>query len=59
MKIESHPAVADELEQIRDYYEDKSVGLGKPSSMNLSINCSTSRRCRRVGWSLGVMFGDR
>ena len=29
MKIEYHPAVADELEQIRDYYEDKSVGLGK------------------------------
>lgn len=29
MKIEYHPAVADELEQIRDYYEDKSAGLGK------------------------------
>ncbi|MAS93353.1 MAG: plasmid stabilization protein [Verrucomicrobiales bacterium] len=29
MTFEYHPAVADELEEIRDYYEDKSVGLGK------------------------------
>ena len=29
MTFEYHPAVADELEEIRDYYEDKSPGLGK------------------------------
>lgn len=29
MKIEYHPAVADELEEIRDHYEEKSAGLGK------------------------------
>ena len=28
MTFEYHPAVADELEEIRDYYETKSVGLG-------------------------------
>jgi len=28
MIIEYHPAVADELEEIRDYYEAKSLGLG-------------------------------
>lgn len=28
MIIEYHPAVADELEEIRDYYEVKSLGLG-------------------------------
>jgi plasmid stabilization system protein ParE len=29
MRIEYHPAVADELEEIRDYYELKSAGLGR------------------------------
>lgn len=29
MRIEYHPAVADELEKIRDYYEAKSLGLGR------------------------------
>ncbi len=29
MRIEYHPAVADELEEIRDYYETRSIGLGK------------------------------
>ena len=29
MIFEYHPAVASELEEIRDYYEDKSAGLGK------------------------------
>jgi toxin ParE1/3/4 len=28
MKIEYHPAVADELIEIRDFYESRSVGLG-------------------------------
>jgi hypothetical protein len=28
MIIEYHPTVSDELEEIRDYYEDKSTGLG-------------------------------
>ena len=28
MTFEYHPAVADELEEIRDHYETKSVGLG-------------------------------
>jgi toxin ParE1/3/4 len=29
MRIEYHPQVAAELEKIRDYYESKSVGLGR------------------------------
>ena len=29
MTIEYHPAVAEELEEIRDYYESKSDGLGQ------------------------------
>ena len=29
MRIEYHPEVADELEKIRDYYENKSAGLGR------------------------------
>ena len=29
MRIEYHPAVAVELEEIRDYYEMKSTGLGR------------------------------
>ena len=28
MRIEYHPAAADELHQIRDFYESRSVGLG-------------------------------
>jgi len=28
MRLEYHPAVANELEKIRDYYEQKSNGLG-------------------------------
>jgi plasmid stabilization system protein ParE len=28
MKVEYHPAVQDEVERIRDYYEDRSPGLG-------------------------------
>lgn len=29
MRIEYHPQVAAELEEIRDYYESKSEGLGR------------------------------
>ena len=29
MKIEYHPAVAKELEEIRDYYDSKSENLGR------------------------------
>ncbi|MES2440932.1 MAG: type II toxin-antitoxin system RelE/ParE family toxin [Verrucomicrobiota bacterium] len=29
MKIEYHPAIAGELEEIRDYYEGQSAGLGR------------------------------
>lgn len=28
MKVEYHPAVEEELRQIRDYYEERSAGLG-------------------------------
>jgi toxin ParE1/3/4 len=28
MKVEYHPAIEDELRQIRDYYEARSPGLG-------------------------------
>jgi plasmid stabilization system protein ParE len=28
MRIEYHPSIAAELEEIRNYYEEKSVGLG-------------------------------
>jgi plasmid stabilization system protein ParE len=28
MRLEYHPAVAEELEEIRDFYESRSVGLG-------------------------------
>lgn len=39
MKIEYHPAVADELEEIRDHYEESLPGLEKLSSMSLSVSC--------------------
>ena len=29
MRVEYHPAVQRELEEIRDYYEDRSLGLGR------------------------------
>ena len=29
MTLQYHPSVASELEEIRDYYEEKSAGLGK------------------------------
>lgn len=29
MKIEYHPALGSELEDVRDYYEEKSTGLGR------------------------------
>ena len=29
MRIEYHPAVAEELEDVRDFYEQQSVGLGR------------------------------
>lgn len=29
MRVEYHPAVQKELEEIRDYYEDRSAGLGR------------------------------
>jgi len=36
MTVEYHPALAAELEQIRDYYNARRPGLGWSLSMNLS-----------------------
>lgn len=39
MKIEYHPAVADEIEEIRDHYEEESAGLGKVFVDEFGVSC--------------------
>jgi len=45
MRIDYHPAVAGELEEIRDHYEECSEGLGKKKiSSHLQVICRSSAK---------------
>ncbi len=58
MKVEYHPAVQDELREIRDYYEKRSPGLGALLSWTISRGkCFASPQSRRDGWSCQGTFG--
>ena len=56
MTIEYHPAVADELGEIRDYYNERLPGLGREFIDEFERQVFGSRPPRDVGWSSSKTF---
>jgi len=56
MKVEYHPAVQGELIQIRDYYEERSPGLGAAFVDEFERQVLRVARNRSDGWWSQAIF---
>lgn len=58
MRIEYHPSVAEELEEIHHFYESRSPGLGDEFVNEFERQVMRIASMQSVGWSCGETSDD-